>query len=335
MTEHGTLLDDERAARMRQGVLHEIDADVERRGRRGRRLRAGVGAACAVVVLGGVGSALLQPTGGSSSSDPSSSDSASAGSSAEVAPGRSGDSAGGDAQDDSGGATSSLVERQVVTTGRATVRVDDPARAADRLAAWVVDDGGRVDQRSELEAEDGGLASATMTLRVPAADVDRTVTVLRREGSVEALDLARDDVTTQVADLDARIRSLTTSVERLREILAEADDATDLLAVEKSLSDRQAELESLQAQRRVVGDQVALATLTVTLVASDGPAAVEPGGFVGGLRSGWDGLAASMNLAVRVVGVLLPWTAVGAALWAAWWLVHRRGSSRAGRVPPG
>jgi glycine cleavage system regulatory protein len=279
------------------------------------------------VVVGGVGTSLLQPTGGSS-------DSASAGSTAEVAPSAGGDSASSADQDGSGNAARAEVGRQVVTTGSATVRVVDPGRSADRLARWVDEAGGRVDQRSELRSG-GDDASTTMTVRVPAADVDRAVTTLRREGSVEALDLARDDVTTQVADLDARIRSLTTSVERLREILAEADDATDLLAVEKSLSDRQAELESLQAQRRVVGDQVALATLTVTLVASDGPAAVEPGGFVGGLRSGWDGLAASMNLAVRVVGVLLPWTAVGAALWAAWWLVHRRGSSRAGRVPPG
>jgi hypothetical protein len=311
MTEHGTLMDDERAARLRQDVLHEIDADTERRGRRGRRLRAGVAAACAVVVLGGVGSTLLQPTGGSSSSD-----SASAGSSAEVAPGRSGDSAsGGDAQDDSGGATSSQVERQVVTTGSATVRVDDPARAADRLAAWVGEDGGRVDQRSELEAEDGGLASATMTLRVPAATVDRTVAELRRTGTVVSLDVGRDDVTTEVADLDARIRSLTTSVERLREILAEADDATDLLAVEQSLSDRQAELESLQAQRRVVGEQGSLATLTVELVARDTADVVDPGGFGGGLVSGWDALVAVTDTLVTWLGALLPWAGLLGAVW--------------------
>lgn len=322
-------LDQDRLDRMRTHVLGAVDADVRERGRRGRRLRTGLVAACGAVVLVGVGPSVLGT--GTVSDSLSAGDSAGSAEGARVGP----SDAGSDAAEP-GPAVDA--DREVVVTGSATVRVTSPDAAADRLARWVGDVGGRVDQRSESgtgDATSDDPRTSVLTVRVPAGRVDTAVEELRGLGSVEGLDVGRDDVTAQVADLDARIRSLTVSVERLRGVLADAADVDDVIAVERSLSERQAELESLQAQRRAVGDQVALATLTVTLVASDGPAAVEPGGFVGGLRSGWDGLAATVNVAVRVVGVLLPWTAVGAVLWAAWRLVHRRGWSRAGRVPPG
>lgn len=310
-----TPLDQDRIDRMREGVFLAVDEDVRRRGRRGRRVRAGAVAACAVAVLAGLVPTYLATTdrtGASSAGDSASSAESPSGGRAEVGdePPR------GDV--DAG--------RQVVVTGSATVRVADPERAAGRLAAWVGDIGGRVDQRSTtapgVDAPQAD-ATANLTIRVPAARVEAALDELRSLGTVEQVDVGRDDVTARVSDLDARIRSLRTSVERLRGILAEADDADDLLAAERSLSERQGELESLQAQRRVVGDQVALAALTVDLVASDGPATVQPGGFVGGLQSGWDALAATLDEGVRVVGVLLPWLGVGLVVWAAGWGLRR------------
>lgn len=327
-------LGDERIGRMRRGVMHQVDADVARRGRRARRVVGGAAAACVVVVIGGLGTSLLvAPDDGG--------DAAGADSSADVAaaPQQPEDAAGGlRAEVEPDGATAQELpdveqsERQVVTTGSATVRVSAPAEVADALAAWVGRAGGRVDQRAEYTSDESGtrgrVTSASLVVRVPADAVDRTVAQLRTYGTVTGLDVAREDVTDRVADLDARIRSLTTSVDRLLEILADADDASDLLAVERSLSERQADLESLQAQRRAVREQVDLSTLSVELVTRDGAESVDPGGFVGGLQSGWNALVAVVNTAVETFGAVLPWLGVALLGWLLWrlvaWLRRRR-----------
>lgn len=326
-------LDEERIARMRQGVMHAVHTDVGRRGRRTRRMLGSAAAACLVVVVGGVGASLLVSPG-------SGEDAMSSGSSADVAPAVPGVVAGARGQEVEQGADTSAPalpdveesERQVITTGSATVRVSAPADVADALAAWVDRAGGRIDQRAEYTSDETGsgdrVTSASLVVRVPADAVDRTVAQLRTYGTVTGLDVAREDVTAQVADLDARIRSLTTSVERLREILADADDASDLLEVERSLSERQADLESLQAQRRTVRDQVDLSTLSVELVGRDGAEAVDPGGFLGGLQSGWNALVSVVNTAVEAAGVAVPWLGVALATWLLWrivgWVRRRR-----------
>lgn len=327
-------LGDERVGRMRQGVMDQVDADVARRGRRARRVLGGAAAACVVVVIGGLGTSLLvAPDDGS--------DAAGADSSADVAtaPQQPEQAAGAlRAEAEPGDAATQELpdvepsERQVVTTGSATVRVSAPAEVADALAAWVDRAGGRIDQRSEYASDESGerarVTSASLVVRVPADAVDRTVAQLRTYGTVTGVDVAREDVTDRVADLDARIRSLTTSVDRLLEILTDADDAEALLAVERALSERQADLESLQAQRRAVREQVDLSTLSVELVARDGAESVDPGGFVGGLQSGWNALVAVVNATVEAFGAVLPWLGVALLGWLLWrlvgWLRRRR-----------
>lgn len=330
-------LGDERISRMRQGVMHQVHADVTRRGRRARRVVGSAAAACVVVVVGGVGASLLVAPAG----DDGGGGGVIAGSSADLAqePARAEDSAGaiaqeGEAEPDTTQNPQDVAqsERQVVTTGSATVRVSAPAEVADDLAAWVDRAGGRIDQRAEYTSDETGarekVTSASLVVRVPADAVDRTVAQLRTYGTVTGLDVAREDVTDRVADLDARIRSLTASVDRLLEILADADDAEALLAVERALSERQADLESLQAQRRAVRDQVDLSTLSVELVTRDGAESVDPGGFVGGLQSGWNALVAVVNAAVEALGAVLPWLGVALLGWLLWrlvgWLRRRR-----------
>lgn len=337
---------DDRVARMRAHVLADVDADVRRRGRRTRRVLAGTAAAC-VVVVGGAWVGTLATGGGGQ-------DASSAADVAAVAPDEAGDASGGSLSRTEGGTEdlsgtvaegpgaaslgdsvgepveeSSIgpvdPDRDVVTTGSVSVEVDDPAAAADRLAAWLRTVDGRVDSRSETDEDerDGAGAYASLTVRVPADQVDATVEELRGYGDLGAVDVSREDVTTQRVDLDARIDSLSISVQRLQDILADAESTRDLLSVETTLSQRQAELSSLEAQREALGEQVALSTLEVFLGSSDGAETPDPGGFLGGLQDGWNALVSAVDAVVVTVGVVLPWLAVVAVLTLGWLAVRR------------
>lgn len=202
--------------------------------------------------------------------------------------------------------------RQVIVTAQAVVEVDDPATTSDELAEKAAELGGWVDDRHTWagDGSDSSPPSASVTLRIPAEDLSDVLEGLSDLGTVQEVNQSSDDVTQQVVDLDARIESLRTSTERLREIMADAKDSADLLEAEKALSERQAELESLLSQREHLADQVAMSTLTVNLHATGTPAQVDPGGFLGGLASGWNALLSLVSALLVVAGALVPWLVV-------------------------
>lgn len=202
---------------------------------------------------------------------------------------------------------SAPTQRQVIITASATLRVGDPAAAADAVASLAEAAGGRVEGREEYAGGEDDPGWATLTLRIPADDLSTALADLDGVGTVVSVSQSEEDVTGTVVDLDARIESLQTSTDRLLEIMADADDTTDLLAVEKQVSERQAELESLQSQRDALGDQVAMATLTVSLETQPVTIVEARGGFLGGLESGWNALVAFVGGLLVALGALLPW----------------------------
>lgn len=215
-----------------------------------------------------------------------------------------------------GGDLAGASERQVVTTGSATLVVDSPAEAVDGIAVFVEGAGGRVEQRS-VQTPDEGPASATLTVRVPAEGYSRTLDELGRFGEVSGVDVTSTDVTAQASDLDARIAALRTSTGRLTALLAGAASTEEVVAAESALTQRQAELDSLTAQRALLAGQVQMASLSLSVTGRAAAPVVEAGGFLGGLASGWNALVAAVAGLLVVLGVLLPWLVAAAVVVAA------------------
>jgi len=315
-------LDDDRIAKMRSTVMHVVDQDIAKRG---HRARATIGLAAASVVVVGFGSVGIGAlsNGGGDGSDAAGGSSAQK---AESAPrGALEDSAGGDS---SAGATAQDkaaapdADREVITTGEINVRVKDPRTVAQKISAYAEAIGGRVDSRTEHG--DGDDASAFVTVRVPSTKVTATIKRLETYGAVTNVSLQNDDVTSQAKDLDARIDALQLSIDRLERIMAKADTSSELIKAENALTQRQEQLESLEAQRKQIADQVSLSTLSIDLSQKAKADSVEPGGFKGGLTDGWNALVSTVNNLVEVAGVLLPWLAIAILLYGAYRLVARR-----------
>ncbi|MBI9115101.1 DUF4349 domain-containing protein [Sanguibacter suaedae] len=204
--------------------------------------------------------------------------------------------------------------QQLVTTASVDVVVSDPVVAALEISRLVEQAGGRVDERYETAPGDGSEPSANLTVRVPSDRMTATLDALEDVGTVERTQIVSTDVSATATDLDARIDSLRVSVERLEELMGDASSTADLLEAESTLTTRQAELESLVSQRDRLADQVDLSTLEVSLTTSPTPAKIEDEGFRDGLATGWDALVATVGVVVVVLGTLLPWLAVGAAV---------------------
>ena len=243
------------------------------------------------------------------------------------------DGAGGLVESEAGvvdGAALVPTDRAVVTTGSVTVTAEDPIAAATDAVRIVEGAGGRVDARSETAPTKQTQGAANLTLRIPSSALTATVDALKKLGTSPNVSLSSVDVTTQTQDLDARIAALRASVDRLTALLATATDTKVLIELETAISERQGNLESMEAQRRSLADQVSLSTVDLALISVTDAPVEQPDTFWSGLAAGWGALTGFAGLLLVAAGVLLPWAAlaaVGAGLVLL--VVRRRRASRA------
>lgn len=238
-----------------------------------------------------------------------------------------------------------LDNRQIIRTADLQIRLPLPADTPDdRLAAAQGEalDAAVNKARSQVIGLGGFVAdlqqaggSASLVLRVPAAGYDAFRAGAQEWGVVTSSNESAQDVTEAYTDVESRIISMKTSVDRIRTLLSQATAVGDVITIESELSRREADLEALEGRRQVLADQVSLGTVTVTLAAvRDGAtdvavvAKADRGGFLGGLDAGWSGLVSFVTGVGVVIGVVLPFVplvaVVAVALWAALRSVRRR-----------
>jgi hypothetical protein len=223
---------------------------------------------------------------------------------------------------------SSVVEqRAVISTGRVVLSSSDVAAARTRVDAVLLREGGQVADEDTVTDRSGTVTSSHLVVRVPSDHFGAAMKELEGVATLRSSSRKAEDVTTQVLDTGARIEAQRAGVKRLRQLVTSAGDLRALLAVERELSARQGQLQSLLRQRAYLADQTSLATISVDIsakVAPPPPAQEARGGFVGGLHRGWHALVATGTGVLVVVGTLLPFAIVVALVGIPAWLVVRR-----------
>ena len=223
------------------------------------------------------------------------------------------------------------VDRSVITTGWATVLVEQPGDAADAAIDIVESAGGRIDGCSESAPTDYSGGSASLTLRIPSGELTEVLDELKGLGDVQEISLQASDVTLQVQDLDSRITAMRASIERLQVLIAQATDIDALISLETAISDRQAQLESMLAEQRWLGDQTAMSTIQLELVTERVVEEPEPDTFLDGLSAGWAAFLGFLNGLLVAIGFLLPWIVLFAIIGAIVLVIVRVGVRRGHR----
>lgn len=80
---------------------------------------------------------------------------------------------------------------------------------------------------------------------------------------------------------------MTTSIERFKQLISAATNTADLIAAETALAERQAELDSLNAQLKYLSDQVEMSVIYLSLLPNDSFSAIKPIGFIAGIEKGF------------------------------------------------
>lgn len=226
--------------------------------------------------------------------------------------------------------------RQIARTAAVTLSVEDVPEAASRLRRVAEARGGVITAENIQITDSGSSRSSTVTLSVPADQLDATLGDVAGVGKVVVRTVSSQDVTTKVADVEARIRTLRESIARMQALLQRAGSVAEIAQVEAELTKRQAELESLLAQQKALSQMVDRSPVTVTLVTpTHVPQVDEPKpGFLGGLQTGWRMLGSFMTGLLTVVGALIPFLIPAAVVGVPLvWFLRRRRAARAAAAP--
>ncbi len=202
------------------------------------------------------------------------------------------------------GTTVDETPREVIRNADISLRVNDVRAAVEQAGTIAEAAGGRVAGES-LSAQ-GESYYGNLTLRVPADSLDAVLSELGALGDVQSVNVTAEDVTAQAVDLDARIAALETSIARLQQLLSQATTTKDIIDIESELTARQAELDSLNAQRAALSDAVALSTVYVSVTPLTSEPEWTPPGFLAGLQTGWSAMLNFVAGLITVAGFALP-----------------------------
>lgn len=222
-------------------------------------------------------------------------------------------------------ATTSLLPREVIRVANLGVRVPKVEEAQEQAHTIVTGFGGFVESSSVSGAE-GESPMANSTLRVPSGMFDSAVSRILALGSTIHKNVSGQDVTTQVADISARLKVMRAEEDSYITMLRAAKRVGELLEIKERLSRVRQEIESLDAQRTALKGMAALSTIQVEFHAK--AKIGEPKPADDWTESTWTSAVNSLKEVGRFLGqgviflfVMAPvWIPVGLVFW---WLARK------------
>ena len=212
-----------------------------------------------------------------------------------------------------------LAGPRIVKTGELRVQVADGgfAHAAEESARVAQANGGFVESSSSSSFEEGR-AAGDITIRVPSPNFDAARRSLGALGELQSEQVDGEDVTSQLVDLAARLRSLRAEEDVLNELLGRAANIGEVLQVRDRIAGVRLQVEQLAAQEASLDGAASLATLRVSLY--------EPAADIRGTTDGddaltdrfaqaVDGSVAVLGGMIVVVGWLLPFAGLALLVW--------------------
>ena len=200
------------------------------------------------------------------------------------------------------------VDAKIIRTGTMDLEVSDVPGAVREARDAIRRMGGYVGASQTANVDDQPYAQ--ITYRIPVDRWEDALDALRglNGDTTKVVSEQTDsvDVTSQVVDLDARIRNLQASETALVEIAAQATRIQDILDIQAQITNIRGQIEQLEAQQNQLADQTSYATLTVTYQIP-AVAAIEV------QAEGWDAGRIFDEATATLVGVLQ--ALAGAGIW--------------------
>ena len=233
------------------------------------------------------------------------------------------DEAGSDAYTSSGSGVDAA-ERIVIKNADLSIVVEDPVVSMEAIGKMAEEMGGfmvssntyKTTTRSGLE-----VPNASITVRVPADKLDEALVRIKALVEDQELDILNEsvsgqDVTSEVTDLESRLRNLQAAETQLLDIMDNADTTEDVINIFRELTSIREEIEVLQGQIKYYRESASLSAVTVYLQAKEALEPITIAGWQPGLEAQRalqalvEGGQALVNILIWMAIFVLPLAAV-------------------------
>ncbi len=117
-----------------------------------------------------------------------------------------------------------------------------------------------------MHSEVGAPRTIESEVHIPAEQIDSALTALKALGRVEQEEQGGEEVTAQVIDLDARLKNAREAEIRLQDIMrTRTGKVSDVLEVEKVITDTRESIERMEAERKELRGRVAYSSIKLEL----------------------------------------------------------------------
>jgi hypothetical protein len=217
----------------------------------------------------------------------------------------------------------STAQRNEIVEANVVLAVTDVAAASTAVTDLAIANGGevrRAEVRFDVDGSGNDSGNAYVVLGIPPSSLDAVIDELTAFGSLVTRTQQTEDVTDQVVDLESRITSARRSIGRVQDLLDEANDLDDVVLLERELTARQTDLESLLATQSVLAARTELATLSVEIRAVAQP----DDGIADALGTGGRAFVRALEALVVTLAYLAPFLALASLIVGAVWVSRRR-----------
>jgi len=160
-------------------------------------------------------------------------------------------------------------DRVILKNASLTLEVEHPAAQVNAIMRLAEEMGGFVvTSNVYAQASSNGyqVPSAEITIRVPADQFNRVLAELEGDANqVITRSVTGQDVTQQYTDLQSRLRNLEEAAAQLQQIMDEADDTVDVLAVYNELVRVNEQAEVLRGQIKYYAEAAAYSAISIQL----------------------------------------------------------------------
>ena len=229
-------------------------------------------------------------------------------------------------------------DRKMAITANYTIESLEFNNAVSALEAAVTQAGGYVGSSQITPSSEKRQGSAKYVIRIPVANTDAFSKALNGIGNIISRSMTTNDVTLTYTDISARIATLEAQETRVRALMGNASSTSELLTLEKRLTEISSELTSLKNQLATLENKVNYSTFNITLkdVTEYSAPEEEETGFFKELGqnfvSAFELFGAILSVLLMIVVYLLPFALTAGIILGLIYFLRRRKAKKQAKV---
>jgi hypothetical protein len=154
---------------------------------------------------------------------------------------------------------------QLIKQASLVLIISDMDEAVETIQSIVRQAQGDVLNLQDYRSPQGVAHQITLTVRVPQDRLEAVLADIQPLGTVQQQSLTAEDVSSQIVDLEARLRNLRKSESALLNIMERSGEIADVLEVSRELSQVRESIERIDAQQQTLKRRVAYSEIHLTL----------------------------------------------------------------------